>query len=407
LILGNFVGYWIISQVLLPVYYKRNLISIYGYLEQRFGKSAQKTGALFFLISRLTGAAARLYLAAMVLHHFVAGKAGFHFHQTVLLIIVLMLVYTWRGGIKTLVWTDCFQSLFLLAGMVAAVWAMGNAIGWNSIPEVFARSSNTKIFEWSWSHPKFFPSEFLSGILLAVAMTGLDQNMMQKNLSCRNLGDAQKNLQTFSFMMVLVNMVFLALGVLLFEFAKTKGIEIPGRSDHFFPMVALEHLGAAAAIFFVLGLTAATFSSADSVLTTLTTSFYLDFLHRKSETNAENSGSRKTLYLLHLGFAAALFATIMGIALWDNRAVIVIILTMASYTYGPLLGLFFFGLWTRRNLPVWAAPVVCILTPLMFLAYTAIFKSSIGNLLLFFNAGATFLFLWFCSARDSTSSQEK
>jgi len=388
LILGNFVGYWFIAKTLLPLYYRLNLVSIYGYLEKRFGPAAQKTGALFFLISRVAGAAARLYLAGSVLQEFVLKKFGIPFHLSVLATISLMLVYTWRGGIKTLVWTDCFQSLFLVGGLVVTVIAIVSDLGLFSVIDSL-RASPPEMFVWDLWNPKFFPREFLAGIFLAIAMTGLDQNMMQKNLSCRTLQGAQTNIQVFSFIMLVVNLLFLFLGLLLFQFARTKGLQLPAQSDQVFPFLALNHLGSWVAAFFVLGLTAATFSSADSVLTTLTTSFTIDFLRLDLNREGGEKRGRRVLYLVHLGFAAILFLTILAIAAVNQQSVIRLILKMATYTYGPLLGLFLCGIWSKIQVPDRCVPWVCFSVPTTFLALEISGISTFGNELLILNAAAT------------------
>lgn len=364
-ILGYFVGYFVIAQVLLPLYYNRNLISIYSYLLERFGKYSQKTGSFFFLLSRMLGAAARLYLTASVIQLFVFDAIGVPFWLSVSIIIALILLYTYKGGIKTLVWTDTFQSAFLLLGVVLSIAAISHEMGFG-IKDMFsavADSGMTETFFWDWQAKSFFPKQFIGGIFIAIAMTGLDQNMMQKNLSCHSLGDAQKNLRWFSLVMVIVNVFFLSLGVLLYTYATAKGVTV-ARTDFLFPTLALDHLGAFAGIVFIVGLTAATFSSADSVLTTLTTSFMIDFLHKGEGT--ENEKQVRTIrHLTHIGFAVILLGVILIFRAMNKQAIIDTVLMLAGYTYGPLLGLFFFGIFSRRRIQDKLVPVICILSPLV------------------------------------------
>ena len=369
-VLGYFFGYFIIAHVLLPLYYNRNLTSIYTYLLQRFGKFSQKTGSFYFLLSRMLGAAARLYLTASVIQLFVFDAMGVPFWVSVSIIIGLILLYTYKGGIKTLVWTDTFQSSFLLLGVVLSIAAIASELDFG-IKDVFsavADSSLTKTFFWDWQQKSFFPKQFIGGIFIAIAMTGLDQNMMQKNLSCRSLADAQKNIRWFSVVMVLVNVFFLSLGVLLYIYADTLSINHQPltilKTDFLFPTLALEHLGAFAGIVFIVGLTAATFSSADSVLTTLTTSFMIDFLGKGQGTEDEGQVT-KTRHLTHIAFAVILLAVILLFRALNTQAIIDTVLMLAGYTYGPLLGLFFFGIFTKRNVRDKFVPVVCLLSPVL------------------------------------------
>ncbi len=367
-VLGNLVGYAIIAGVLLPLYYRLNLTSIYSYLGSRFGSRAQKTGSFFFLISRMTGAAARLYLAASVLQSFIFDAWHIPFAVTVSVSILLMLAYTVQGGIKTLVWTDTFQSTFLLLGLGLSMVAIAHRLDLNlwRLISLVRESEMSQIFFWDWRDKNYFWKQFLSGIFLAIAMNGLDQNMMQKNLSCRTLGEAQSNLYAFSIVMVLVNVVFLSLGVLLHHFARIKGIVLPTRTDALFPTLALQHLGVFASAAFVIGLTAATFSSADSVLTTLTTSFCFDFLGQERSGASEVEKTRRR-HLVHAGFAILLLFVILAFRALDSDAVINAILRLAGYTYGPLLGLFSLGLITRRPVEDRWVPWVCCGSPILCL----------------------------------------
>jgi Na+/proline symporter len=413
LVLGYFVGYFIISHLLLPLYYRMNLLSIYTYLESRFGRITQKTGAFFFILSRTLGAAARLYLAAGVIQIFVFDQLDIHvpFALSVSLIIGLMLVYTYKGGIKTLVWTDTFQSLFLVLGVILSIAAIISSTSWSlgdAVSKLY-HSENSKVFFWDWHEKTFFGKQFLGGIFIAVAMTGLDQNMMQKNLSCKNLGEAQKNIFWFSIVMVIVNLFFLSLGVLLYLYQQEMNIPFPtdaaGKilSDRVFPNLALNHLGLFAGLVFIVGLTAATFSSADSVLTTLTTSAYIDIFELdKNEAMAEQ---RKTLLrrFIHISFAILLLICILIFNEFSKDAVITIILITAGYTYGPLLGLFTFGMFSKRKINDKAIPFVCLVSPgLTWMAVLLLNKVGYktGNELILINGSITLMGLYLLSKRS-------
>ncbi|MGE0568387.1 MAG: sodium:solute symporter [Bacteroidia bacterium] len=287
IVLGYFAGYFIISRILLPLYYRMNLTSIYEYLLSRFGIVTQRVGSLFFIISRLLGAAGRLYLAANVIQFFVFDRifeTKIPFALSVSVILFLMLVYTYKGGIKTLVYTDTIQSLFLVAGVVLSIFAITGQLDISlfDAAKVVTESENSNFLFFDFLAPNFFFKDVIGGLFTAVAMTGLDQNMMQKNLSCKSLSEAQKNITWFSIIMIVVNVFFLSLGVLLFHYCAVKNIQLPtdtetGKvlTDQVFPTLALNHLGVFSGLVFIMGLTAATFSSADSVLTTLTTSAYI------------------------------------------------------------------------------------------------------------------------------------
>ena len=401
IVLGYVAGYLVIAHVLLPVYYRLQLTSIYTYLEQRLGQTAQRTGAAFFLLSRLLGSAARLYLAAGIAQRFLFDAWGIPFAVSVTGIIALILLYTYRGGIRTLVWTDTFQSSFLLLGLVLSIAAIAAQLdlGWSGLLSALRESPYTRVFEWHWAPANSFWKEFCGGAFIAICMTGLDQNMMQKNLSCRSLPEAQRNLHAFAGVVVLVNALFLILGALLYAFADARGIDTPERTDLLFPTLALQHLGTAAAVVFLVGLTAATFSSADSVLTTLTTSFCIDILGWERRRDLGEETLTRWRHRYHLLFAAALLAAILVFNAVATSAVINLVLGMARYNYGPLLGLFAFGLLTRRGVQPWAVPVVCVAAPLLgwVLAATSpgwLGGYRFGNELLLLNGALTFAGLW-------------
>jgi SSS family solute:Na+ symporter len=406
LVLGYFVGYFIISKVLLPIYYKMNLVSIYSYLETRFGRNTQKTGAFYFIISRVLGAAGRLYLAAGVIQFFVFDRIeSIHipFWISVSVILALMLLYTYKGGIKTLVWTDTFQSLFLILGVIISIIVIIQKmdIGFGKAISNIVSSEYSKTFFWDWRSSNFFVKEFIGGVFIAVSMTGLDQNMMQKNLSCKSLGDAQKNIFWFSIVMVIVNVFFLSLGVLLYQYYAHAAIDLPMNAetgkvitDKVFPNLALNDLGLFAGLFFIIGLTAATFSSADSVLTTLTTSTYFDILEYDKNTSFTEQQKSKRRTIIHIGFAIVLWIVIIAFDVLNQKAIIDTVLMLAGYTYGPLLGLFAIGLFTKQKLNDKLVPVICIVAPVItYVLANYILKATtnyvVGNELILLNAGLT------------------
>jgi SSS family transporter len=366
LVLGYLVGYQVIARVLLPLYYRLNLTSIYSFLGMRFNAAAQKTGSLYFLLSRTIGAAFRLYISAGALQLFLFDPLGVPFAVSVSVIIVLILLYTLQGGIKSLVWTDTFQSLFLLLGVLLTAWAIIDQLDWSlgtAVHEI-ASSNYSTVFNWDPKSKLYFWKQFISGAFIAIVMTGLDQNMMQKNLSCRTLPEAQKNMQWFSVIVVLVNVIFLSLGALMYLYAAKTGISAPDKTDMFLPMLTLNYLGAFAAVVFLLGITAATFSSADSVLTTLTTSFYIDIARIDQRKGIAEIRKKKLRNLIHAGFSIVLLIVILIFRQVNNDSVISGIFVAAGYTYGPLLGLFAFGILMKRNLPAAFIFPVCIAAPL-------------------------------------------
>jgi SSS family transporter len=410
-VMGYVLGYVVIAFVLLPLYYKLNLTSIYTYLGGRFHRSAQKTGSVFFLISRLSGSAARLFATAAVIQLFVFDRWGWPFSATVILIIALILVYTIRGGIKTLVITDALQSLFLLAGLLLSVvaivkaWPEGKGI-WESI----SNAGHTRIINNDPYSADFFWKQFISGMFVCIAMTGLDQNMMQKNLSCRSLRDAQKNMLWFSAVLVLVNVLFVSLGALLLEHAKAGHIALPlnGKgllaTDRIFPFMALEQLGLLAGMAFIIGLTAATFSSADSVLTSLTTSCYIDLLELDRRTDISQKARERLRMAIHFGFAILLFGTILLFKTFNDQALIKTVLKLAGYTYGPLLALFVFGRFTRLVPAARWVPVICLASPILTWIIDHNSQAwlggyAFGNEVLLLNAGITLLGLWAVSKK--------
>jgi Na+/proline symporter len=365
IVLGYLVGYWVIILVLMPLYYRLNLVSIYTYLEQRFSKWAYKTGAFFFLVSRSIGSALRLYLAATVLQLFLFDAWGVPFLVTVAATIVLIWVYTFKGGIKTIVYTDTFQTLFLVAAVVIAVWQIAGQLNlsFGELISTVRESEYSRIFYFDdVNSTLFFPKQFFGGAFIALTMTGMDQEIMQKNLTCRNVGEAQKNMFWFSLTLVVVNLLFLTLGALLYLYSTKNQLPIPQVSDELFPKLALNDLGMLVGVFFLLGITASSYASADSALAGLTTSFCIDFLNFKDK---KEDLKRRQKFIVHLSFSVLFLVIILVFKEINEKSVIDAVLNVAGYTYGPILGLFSFGLLTRRNLPGKMVPVVCVLAPIL------------------------------------------
>ncbi|OAB81540.1 sodium:solute symporter [Cochleicola gelatinilyticus] len=375
-VLGYTVGYAVIGLVLLPLYYRLNLTSIYTYLEGRFGNNAYKTGASFFLLSRIVGASFRLYLVAIVLQYLVFDAMGVPFWATVTMTILLIWLYTFKSGIKTIVWTDTLQTLFMLIAVGVAVYYVATDLGLSgsSLFTFIADSDYSKMFFFEdWKSGDHFVKQFISGAFIAIVMTGLDQDMMQKNLTCRNLKDAQKNMFWFTIVLTIVNFVFLALGLLLTVYAQQNGID--AHKDQLFPEIATQSgLGLGIAIFFLLGLIAAAYSSADSALTALTTSFSIDILDiEKKYDAAKQVRVRKRIHIM-MSVVLILVIIIFKYVIAD-ASVIAKLFVFAGYTYGPLLGLYAFGLFTTWKVKDSLVPLIAILTP--FLGWTISYLSAL------------------------------
>lgn len=394
-VLGYTVGYAVIGLVLLPLYYKLNLTSIYTYLEGRFGNYSYKTGASFFLLSRIIGASFRLYLVANVLQLLVFDEMGVPFFVTVTLTILLIWLYTFKAGIKTIVWTDTLQTLFMLIAVGVAIYFVSDEMGLDAgaLVNLISESTLSKIFFFDdWKSGDFFVKQFISGAFIAIVMTGLDQDMMQKNLTCRNLKDAQKNMFWFTIVLTIVNLLFLGLGLLLTVYASQNGID--AHKDELFPTIAVNSgLGVGLAIVFLLGLIAAAYSSADSALTSLTTSFSIDILEiEKKYDPLKQVAVRKRIHVL---MSAVLIVVIIIFKyVIADATVIAKLFTFAGYTYGPLLGLYAFGLFTRWNIKDTYVPLIAILSPI--LAYfISLFSASLGFefgfFILILNGALTFL----------------
>lgn len=418
-VIGYFIGYYIIIWLLLPLYYKMNLVSIYSYLRERFGKNAQKTGSFYFLISRLFGAGGRLMLAIGVMQLFVFDQYNIPFALTTSVFIALMLIYTYKGGIKTLVYTDAFQSLFLILGVVLSIGAIASQLDFNlgEIVTAVKESPYSNVFETDILKKNHWVKHILGGALFTVAMTGLDQNMMQKNLSMKSLKDAQKNMTWFSFVLLLVNILFLSLGILLYTYINAKGLTMPigenGKviTDNVFPILAMNHFGTITTLAFIIGLTAATFSSADSVLATLTTSFCIDFLDFEHSNKYSDKKKKQLRHVVHIGFAVVLMLVIVFLKYsFKDNTTISLILFLASLTYGPLLGLFAAGLFTKIKFNDKFIPLACMFSP--FISYflnkysTDLFNGyQLGNELILINGLLTLLFLLLLKSRNNASIQ--
>ena len=384
-VLGYLVGYFIVAIVLLPIYYKLNLTSIYEYLNDRFGKISHKTGAFFFFISRILGASFRLYLVAIVLQQFVFDSLGIPFEITVIISILLIWVYTFRGGINTIVWTDTLQTAFMLISVLLSIYLINSNLEWTFIEfikSVEIQDYNKIIVNESFLDRNHFVKSFIGGMFITICMTGLDQDMMQKNLTCKSLKDAQKNMLVFSFVLVLVTSLFMLLGALLFIYAKENNIEIPllngvPNSDLLFPQIALNSdLGIGIGITFLLGLIAAAYSSADSALTSLTTSFCVDFLNLENKSKKIQNGIRKKT---HIVMSFILIIVVIIFKKYLNTNVIDGLLTVAGYTYGPLLGLFAFGIFTNYKVKDQYVWVVALFSVLIVLGIGNIDSNLLGG----------------------------
>ncbi|NNE03130.1 MAG: sodium:solute symporter [Eudoraea sp.] len=368
-VFGYLVGYFVIAFILMPIYYKLNVTSIYEYLQQRFGVVSYKIGAFSFFISRVLGASFRLFLVAIVLQQFIFDAWNVPFELTVILSILLIWIYTFKGGIKTIVWTDTLQTLFMLLSVGFSIYFINQKLDWSFME--FLRSEelkeyNTILFTDNFFEKNHFIKSFFGGMFITICMTGLDQDMMQKNLTCKTLGDAQKNMISFSIVLIVVNFIFLLLGALLFIYADKFNVGLPlmdgaPKSDLLFPEIALNTgLGTTVAVTFILGLIAAAYSSADSALTSLTTSFCVDFLNIEKRDPKQQKIVRKTT---HVWMSVLLVLVVIAFKYILDRNVIDGLLTVATYTYGPLLGLFAFGILTKRSIKdkyVWIVALLSV-----------------------------------------------
>lgn len=403
-VLGYLVGYWVIIGILMPLYYRLNLVSIYTYLEERFSFWSYKTGAFFFLISRTVGSSLRLFLAATVLQLFLFDEWHVPFYATVAITIVLIWVYTFKGGIKTIVWTDTFQTLFLVLAVAISVFIIADKLdlSFSGLVDAIREAGYDKMFYFDdVDSPLYFWKQFIGGAFIAITMTGMDQEIMQKNLTCRTLGDAQKNMFWFSLILVVVNLLFLTLGALLYIYSDAYNLPIPERTDKLYPQLALNNFGLLASVFFVLGITASSYASADSALAGLTTSFCVDFLNFKGKTEEQK---RHQKFIVHIGFSVLFFIIIVVFKAINKQSVIDAVLNVASYTYGPLLGLFSFGIFTRYKVRDKLVPLICVVAPILSYlvdlnSETLLGIKNISLAILPVNGLITFIGLWLIADR--------
>lgn len=380
-ILGNIVGYLFITFVLIPLYYRLKLVSIYGYLKDRFGNNTYKTGSLFFLVSQSFGASLRLLLAAKILQFAFFDKLQIPFFLTVIIILMLVWLYTNKSGIKTIVWTDTMQTFFLILAAVVTIYSITTSMGLTmgeSIDKV-VKHDYFKVFNWEHKSGNNFYKQFIAGILIAIAMMGLDQNMMQKTLTCKNRWDAQKNTLTFSLILAMTQFLFLGLGILLYIYADNIGLSLPvGDSGQFldtdtlFPNLAINHLGLISGISFLLGIIAASFSSVDSALTALTTSFTYDFMDMSEKSSKEKKVLKNRVLF---GFSVVVFIIIMLFS-GSRGDVISLIFKVAGYTYGPLLGLYLFGMFSTVSVKDKWVPLVCLISPIATYGLSMLLKDN-------------------------------
>lgn len=408
MVLGFFFGYLVIAYVLLPLYYRLNLTTIYGYLEQRYGQRSYKTGAWFFLISKIVGAAARLYLVAFILQSLVFDALNVPFAVTVIGIILVIWLYSHKSGIKTIIWTDWIQTLLFLVALTLIIWQVITRLDMGLIETVktIVESPHSRIFVFDdWASTQNFFKQFFSGMFITIVMTGLDQDQMQKNLTIKNLKDAQKNVVSYGFAFAPINLLFLSLGVLLIYFAEQSGITIPEVSDNILPYIASQYLGNVTLAIFTVGIVAASFSSADSALTALTTSFCVDILDMEPTTDKQvekkNISKRR---LVHIVISIIFVLIILLIKAIGSDSIITAIYKLASYTYGPLLGLYIVGLYTKlkpidRYVPyvAFAAPVICFVIETLCLK---LWNYQVGYELLLINAAFTALGVWLLSGSN-------
>lgn len=398
MVLGFIPGYLVVAYVLLPLYYKLNLTTIYGYLGQRFGERSHKAGSSFFILSRVVGSASKLYLVALILQTFVFDQWNIPLWATVTGILVLIWIYTYRSGIKTIVWTDALQTLCLVLALIMIIYHLMSDLdlGFTGMISTVVESEHSRIFVFDdWASKQNFFKQFISGALIVIVMTGLDQDMMQKNLTCRNLKDAQKNMISYGVAFAPLNYLFLALGILLLVFATTKGIVLPDNTDEILPYLATEYLGMPVLICFTIGIIAASFSNTDSALASLTTTVCVDLLgiEEMNERRAKKVRTR-----VHALMSLVFIITILLIDYVGQNNILDTIYKAASYTYGPLLGLFVIGLFTKWNPRDKLVPVVCVLAPVLSFGLEFLLKElfsySVGYEILIVNALITIVGLY-------------
>ncbi|MEN8137717.1 MAG: sodium:solute symporter [Bacteroidota bacterium] len=400
IVMGYTAGIVVIALVLLPMYYRLKLVSIYAYLRDRFGYRSHKTGAAFFLISQTFMAAFKLYLMTTVLQMAFFDEYGLPFELSVFITLMLIWLYTYKAGIKTIVVTDTLQTAFLIIAAISTIVIIYNGLDTNvgDLVTNMVNDSRSETFIWNWSDDRNFFKMFLTGMFLVIITNGLDQSIMQKSLTVPNIKDAQKNMYFFGGSLVFVNMIFLILGLMLYLYADKFGIAVPAETDKFYPLLALDHLGVFTGIMFLIGIAAAAYSSADSALAGLTTSFCVDVLE-VGDGKKEASTKRRTL--VHLGFSLMVFFVILVFKALNNESIVNSFIRVAGYTYGPLLGLFVFGMFTKKDVNDKWVPYVAVASPiislLLYLYSEQLFGFKFGFELLLINGGLTVLGLWFSS----------
>lgn len=399
--IGFIFGYFAVAFILLPVYYRLRLTTIYSYLDRRLGRQAYRTGAAFFILSKVVGSAVRFYVVCAILQRFVLDALGVPFVVTVVAMVGLIWLYTWRGGIKTLVWTDTFQTLCMFAALILIIYNVARHLGMSmgEAADMVAADSHSRIFVFDdWMTKQNFWKQFLSGIFIVIVMTGLDQDMMQKNLTCKSLREAQKDMCTYGFAFVPANLLFLSLGVLLVALASKEGVALPASGDELLPMFAATgQMGMAVVVLFTVGVVASSFSSADSALTALTTSCCVDLWSRPDD--------EKLRRRVHFGVSAAFVVFILLFRSLNSTSVIDAIYVLCSYTYGPLLGLFAYGLLTRRGVSGRLVPWIAVASPVVCFAVDSLSKTvfgyTFGYELLMLNGLLTFAGLWITGRKET------
>jgi len=411
LVIGFFLGYFVVAYVLLPLYYKYNLTSIYTYLNHRLGFSAYQWGAGYFILSRTLGATVRLYLVINVMQTFVFEEIGIPFWLTTLVIMLMIIAYTFKGGVKTIVWTDTLQTLFMLLALVVCIFAIQDSLNlnWSTIWGKLEAEGMTKLWETDVNKKSYFLKHVLGGAFMTIAMTGLDQEMMQKNISVKSLKDAQKNMVTFSLVLLVVNALFMFLGGLLFLYAKQNNWEFA--PDDVFPSIVQLHLSKGIFLIFIIGLISALFPSVDGAITALTASFCIDILGFERNKSRNEQDKTKLRKIIHLSFAAIFIILVFIFKAVDSKTIVDLIFLIAGYTYGPLLGLFSFGIITKRSLKKNIVPIVCIAAPLMCYLLeknTALLFGpdyKIGYEMLIINGSITFLLLYVFSYKTTLAHE--
>ncbi|MCK7557123.1 sodium:solute symporter [Chitinophaga sedimenti] len=409
IIIGNLIGYAVVAYVLLPVYYRMNLTSIYNYLQNRLGFASYKAGASFFILSRILGATARLYLVVNILHATILQNFNLPFWVGALVILLMILLYTFEGGVKTIVWTDTLQTACMLIGLLVCVWYILNNLDLSLVEGAKALSEKgySNIFVTDPSSKFFFLKQIVAGAFISITMTGMDQEMMQKNISVKTLKDSQKNMMTFAVIFMGVVLLFLFLGGLLHLFAEARGIEAKG--DALFPTIALQYMPGAVSIIFIIALISALFPSADGAITALTSSFCIDILGIQRNPNLSEKQKKTTRQIVHLSFAVLFLLFVMVFKWMNNPSMIGLILKIAGYTYGPLLGLFAFGILTKRVVNDKLVPVIVVVAPILCFVLDKYQKQLFGDFqigleLLFINGLITFLGLMLISGKEEAIS---